>query len=298
MRQSLFRVLGLIIVVVLVFGIYRLLTVQPLEPAAFFTRPGQPAPLLIADTGQSRQAPPYTLAALQAAQQAGADGFWLPVQLTKDGELVVLADPDLALVSERQGRASDLTLAELRGLDAGYRFDPDASRAYPWRGQGLRILTLQEALAAFPTLRAVVALPALEPGAASSAALAAVLRASQAADAAGRLLVAVDDDRVAEELRGRAPELATAYTSQERDRFLATQRLRLTPFYRPVAPALLLHASQVSRDLLAAAGKQGVNVMAWAGPAGDQDGEALARLATAGLDGVIVQDLDALAQWR
>ena len=86
MRQLIVRLLAFLVVILVIFGLYRLITVQPLKPSDFFAQATK-APLVIADTGRFTQAPPYTLAALDAAQQAGADGFYLPVQLTRDGEL-------------------------------------------------------------------------------------------------------------------------------------------------------------------------------------------------------------------
>ena len=143
MRQFLVRLLAFLVVILVIFGLYRLITVQPLKPSDFFAQATK-APLVIADTGRLTQAPPYTLAALDAAQQAGADGFYLPVQLTRDGELVVLGQADLSQLTERNEPVSQLTLAEVQGLDAGYRFDPAGDGAFPWRGKGQRVLSLQE----------------------------------------------------------------------------------------------------------------------------------------------------------
>jgi glycerophosphoryl diester phosphodiesterase len=89
MRQYIVRLALLIAAVLVIFGIYRLVTIRPLPPSAFFTsQPGQV--LRIADTSSSTEIPPYSLAALEAARAAGADGFYLPVQLMPDGRLVAL----------------------------------------------------------------------------------------------------------------------------------------------------------------------------------------------------------------
>ena len=100
MRQFLVRLLAFLVVILLIFGLYRLITVQPLKPSDFFAQATK-APLVIADTGRPTQAPPYTLAALDAAQQAGADGLYFPVQLTRDRELVILIQTDLSQLTER-----------------------------------------------------------------------------------------------------------------------------------------------------------------------------------------------------
>ena len=88
MRQFLVRLLAFLVVILLIL----LRSVPADYGAALETQQiplrGKPtkAPLVIADTGRPTQAPPYTLAALDVAQQAGADGFYLPVQRSCDGE--------------------------------------------------------------------------------------------------------------------------------------------------------------------------------------------------------------------
>ena len=176
MRQFLVRLLAFLVVILVIFGLYRLITVQPLKPSDFFAQATKAA-LVIADTGRLTQAPPYTLAALDAAKQAGADGFYLPVQVTRDGELVVLGSNDLSQFTESSEPVSQLTLAEVQSLDAGYRFDPAGDGAFPWRGKAQRVLSLQDVLAAYPDELIIVKVE--EPGFAS---LAALLQAADAAD--------------------------------------------------------------------------------------------------------------------
>lgn len=89
MRQFLVRLALLAATVLVIFGIYRLVTIRPLPVVPFFgPEPGQA--LRIADTGPAGAAA-YSLAALQAAPAAGADGLYLPVQLAPDGRLVAAA---------------------------------------------------------------------------------------------------------------------------------------------------------------------------------------------------------------
>lgn len=278
MRQLILRVVLLLIIVAVVFGLYRLLTVRPLEPGPFFDRRGEQA-LVFADTGTSRQAPPYTLAAFQAAAQAGVNGLYLPLQLTKDGELVVLAVSDVAQVSDGSGPVSELTLAEVQALDAGYRFDPAGDGSFPWRGRGLRILSLREVLTAFPDLRLIASLE--RP---SDRCLAALLSAVDGAGARERVLAAVNHQRLADALRLEAHDLPTAYTEQELQAFLTTYQLRLMPFYRPAAEGLLIGAERVSRGLVEAAHSRGVQVIVIA----DSGLQGLDSLLALGIDGVIV----------
>jgi hypothetical protein len=65
---------------------------------------------------------------------------------------VLLHDDDVARVTDSEGPVRDFTFSALRALDAGYQFEaPDGSA--PFRGAGLRIPSLAEALAALPGMR-------------------------------------------------------------------------------------------------------------------------------------------------
>ncbi|MDF2565862.1 MAG: Glycerophosphoryl diester phosphodiesterase [Massilibacillus sp.] len=59
-------------------------------------------------------APENTLPAFQKAIDMGADGIELDVQLTKDGEIVVIHDETINRVSNAEGWVKDYTLAELK----------------------------------------------------------------------------------------------------------------------------------------------------------------------------------------
>jgi glycerophosphoryl diester phosphodiesterase len=93
-------------------------------------------PLNIAHRGASAYAPGNTLAAFRLALEMGADGFELDVMLSADGHLVVIHDDTVDRTTDGSGPVRQKTLAELKALDAGARFD--------LRFAGERIPTLQE----------------------------------------------------------------------------------------------------------------------------------------------------------
>ena len=88
--------------------------------------------------GYSLDYPENTLPALQAAKAAGATTVEVDVVLTADGEPIVLHDLSVDRTTNGRGFAADLTLEQVRRLDAGIRFDPAFA--------GTRIPTLAEAL--------------------------------------------------------------------------------------------------------------------------------------------------------
>jgi len=93
-------------------------------------------PLNFAHRGASYEAPQNTLAAFSLAVELGADGIEFDVQLSSDGEVVVIHDFVLETTTDGQGPVQNKTLVELKELDAGAWFDPKFA--------GLRIPTLQE----------------------------------------------------------------------------------------------------------------------------------------------------------
>ncbi|MEZ5501103.1 MAG: glycerophosphodiester phosphodiesterase [Halioglobus sp.] len=128
-------------------------------------------PLNFAHRGGVTDFPENTLYAYDQAALAGADVLEMDVYQTKDNQLVILHDLDVDRTTNGTGNVVDLTLAELRALDAAYWFvtgagtphdRPDSD--YSFRGiatgqrppppgysaEDFRIPTLEEALARFP----------------------------------------------------------------------------------------------------------------------------------------------------
>jgi glycerophosphoryl diester phosphodiesterase len=96
--------------------------------------------LNIAHRGASGCTPPNTLAAFKKAVELGADGVEFDVQLSADGVPVIIHDFTVDSTTDGSGRVAEMTLTQLKQLDAGSRFDPAFA--------GERIPTLEEALEA------------------------------------------------------------------------------------------------------------------------------------------------------
>jgi glycerophosphoryl diester phosphodiesterase len=73
----------------------------------------------IAHRGASAYEPENTLRAFERAIALGATMMELDVHLSRDGQPVVIHDPDLSRTTNGSGRVSELTLAEIQRLDAG-----------------------------------------------------------------------------------------------------------------------------------------------------------------------------------
>ena len=79
-------------------------------------------PLVIAHRGYREKYPENTLAAFNAAVDAGAPMIELDVSLTKDRKLIVIHDDTLDRTTDGIGPVSEYTLAELKRFDAGSWF--------------------------------------------------------------------------------------------------------------------------------------------------------------------------------
>jgi glycerophosphoryl diester phosphodiesterase len=75
-------------------------------------------PIIIAHRGASGTCPENTLLAFRTALDSGAKWLELDTQLV-ESELVVFHDDDLERTTDGRGALADLSLAELRRLDAG-----------------------------------------------------------------------------------------------------------------------------------------------------------------------------------
>jgi glycerophosphoryl diester phosphodiesterase len=99
-------------------------------------------PLIIAHRGASGYAPENTLTAFRKAVELGCRMIELDVRLSADEVPVVLHDGTLARTAGDPRRINQLTVEQLRQLDAGKWFAPEFT--------GERIPTLAEALSAIP----------------------------------------------------------------------------------------------------------------------------------------------------
>ncbi len=80
--------------------------------------------LRIAHRGASGTAPELTRAAIARALEIGVDMIEVDIQLTADGEMVVLHDHELDRTTTGKGPVREKSWAEIRHLDAGSWFDP------------------------------------------------------------------------------------------------------------------------------------------------------------------------------
>ncbi|MFP7472018.1 glycerophosphodiester phosphodiesterase [Niallia taxi] len=78
--------------------------------------------LIFAHRGYSARFPENTMIAFTEAEKASANGIELDVQMTKDGELVIIHDETVDRTTNGTGFVAEHTFSELRKLQASYKF--------------------------------------------------------------------------------------------------------------------------------------------------------------------------------
>jgi glycerophosphoryl diester phosphodiesterase len=92
-------------------------------------------PAVVAHRGSSSTHPENTLESFEAALEAGADAVELDVRMSADGVPVIMHDEDVARTTDGHGYVNELTVGELKRLDAS-----------KGRGERTAIPTLREVL--------------------------------------------------------------------------------------------------------------------------------------------------------
>lgn len=172
------------------------------EPA-FFARPF----LLGVHRGGGQWRPEHTLKAYQDVVERWPQALLeMDVRLTKDGVVVLHHDASVDRTTDGTGPIEDLTLAEVRALDAGYDFTPDDGATFPYRGRGLQIATLDEVLGALPEARWLI-----EPKT-DGPLVTEVARLVKAHEAESRVILASFKPAVVEKAKVLMPDVLTCYT--------------------------------------------------------------------------------------
>ena len=191
-----------------------------LPAAALWLAWAAPGPVLnIADQGGEDELPSNTMYAFHEAVAAGADMLAIDVQATRDGRLIAMRDWTVDRTTDGTGYVADLTLAEIRRLDAAYHFVPRRAHRHPLRGvrtgdrrpprgfkrADFRVPTLAEVLLRFPRMPMSIEIEGRDEAQSVRAAelVAALLEGTQRRD----LIVASSSQRAIDRFHELRPEM-------------------------------------------------------------------------------------------
>ncbi len=224
----------LTIVVVLV-GILLLLTlVMPEAPASAYYQSAK-RPLVIAHQGGDGIRPGDTMVAFDHAVQIGADVLEMDAHITKDGKIVLMHDEKVDRTTDGTGLIEDMTLEQLKQLDAAYKWSNDDGKTFPYRGQGIQVPTLEELFQKYPQMRYVIEIkltqnPIDKP-------LCDLIRKNKMQD---KVVIASFHDEAMQRFRTTCPEVATSASRGEVTKFVLLGKIFLSgliaPKYESIQP--------------------------------------------------------------
>ncbi|MGQ7844134.1 glycerophosphodiester phosphodiesterase [Granulosicoccus sp. 3-233] len=236
-----------------------------------------------AHRGSTVLAPENTMRAFELALGLGADVLEIDVRLSRDAQVIVTHDARVDRTCNHSGAVADMTLGQLKRLDAAYHFCDLQGRAH--RGQGVGLITLDELFERFPGTRINIDIKDNAPQAAQ-----AVANSIDRASARDRVNVGSFHAPALRHFRRQAPEVSTAASQQEvaqlyffgkrRAHPLAYQYLQIPTSYYGIplaAPGFMQRARQ-----------RNINLVYWT----INDTATMAHLVERGAHGIVTDRVD------
>ncbi|EQA36045.1 glycerophosphodiester phosphodiesterase family protein [Leptospira inadai serovar Lyme str. 10] len=245
--------------------------------------------MVIGHRGARALAPENTLAGFRLATKYG-HGFELDTMLCKTGELVVIHDYSLDRVTNGKGKVKDSSLADIKRLDAGSHFSPEY--------KGEQIPTLEEVLNEFGGKAVIdIEIKSEESGEPAQKVADAVVDLLAKKKFPARVFVSSFNPMVLERIRETKPEIL-------RGQIYGTFKDSTLAYYKKVALKNLLLNKKAVPDILAPEHllvdedyvreyhKLGYKIYPWT----VNDPKEMRKLIQAGVDGIITDKPDLLAQ--
>lgn len=117
---------------------------------------GVTSPLVIAHQGGDGVWPGDTMFAFEKAVEIGSDVLEMDAHITNDGEIVLMHDEEVDDTTDGTGLIEDMTLEELKKLDAAWDWSIDDGKTFPYREQSIQVPTLRELFEKFPNMRYLI----------------------------------------------------------------------------------------------------------------------------------------------
>ncbi len=271
----------------LAYGIASLLA-RPVSPHPVFERLSA-RPLVIAHRGGEGLWPSNTLYAFRRAAEMGVDMLEMDVHTSADGILVVRHDDTVDSTTDGTGEIRSKTLAELKGLDAGYTWTEDGQH-FPYRNQAITIPTLEEVFSALPDMPMTIEIKQTEPSITQP--LCDLIRRYHKTT---QVIVGSFHNEALDDFRRLCPEVATSGHQRDVRTFVYLAMAGLAGVYSPQTHALQVprrygNVEIISPRTLRAAHARGLNVQVWT----VNESTEMTDLIELGIDGIITDRPDRL----
>jgi glycerophosphoryl diester phosphodiesterase len=251
------------------------------------TRFLNPNPVILAHRGDSARCPENTLPAFISAEQLGVDVIETDVHLSSDGQVVIFHDDLIDRATNGTGCIEQYTFRQLQDVDAGFNFTPDGGKTFPFRGTGVKLLKLEEALERLPHMRFNVDLK--QDDRALADAFCSLVLSMKAQD---RVLCASFHAPVLRYVRSAYPQIATSFSGQEVKRLLLFGKLHL-PIPRKLICGIAVQVPirsgairVVTAGFIKRCHELSLSVQVWT----VNDGPTMRQLLDMGVDGIFTDD--------
>lgn len=254
-----------------------------------------PRPVILGHRGAAGSAPENTLIAFEEGLRQGAHMLESDIQVSADGVPILLHDSRVDRTTQGTGEASDLSLDQIKGLDASARFRPAPGiKAARGSENPLRIPTLREAFEEFPE-----AAFNLEIKGKSAQLVSAVVALVLEFDREDRtLLTAGEDDTQAllrEELRKTRAQPALGASLSDILDVVRSAQSKTAPQTDSMAlqiPSLFGGAPLATAELIAHCHRYTIEVHVWT----INDPEEMTHLLDLGVDGLVTDNPEIMAR--
>ncbi|MBW7857509.1 MAG: glycerophosphodiester phosphodiesterase [Leptonema sp. (in: Bacteria)] len=245
---------------------------------------------VIAHQGGADLWPSATMTAYHNAVKLGVDVLEMDIHITKDGQLVLMHDGTVDRTTNGKGDIESMTLAEIKSLDAGYRFTLDEGKTFPYRGKGIQVPTVEEMFTTFPDYRMIIELKHSEASMAKQ--FCELIRKHKMQD---KVVVASFEDIRLNEFRHECSEVATSGAKNEITVFVILSKLHLTGFYSPSFQSLQVPEKSGSITILTPsfirqAKDRNLAIEPWT----INDSQTMTKLIGWGVDGIMTDRPDLL----
>lgn len=291
MLKKILRVLLVVAAILAVIYLILALLAKPAESHTYFTE-GPPRPWVIAHQGGDGLWPSNTLFAMEQATEMGVDVLEMDIHSSADGVIVVMHDETVNRTTNGSGRINEMTLAELKELDAGFNWSNDDGQTFPYRGQGITVPTLEEIFVQFPDYWMVIEIKQTEPSIAGL--FCQLIREHNMEE---KVLVGSFNQDALNEFREFCPEIATSAGESEVITFFVLSKLFLENIYTPEALALQIPETRngltvLTKRFISAAKNRDMEVQVWT----IDEQEDQKRILEMGVDGIITDRPDRLME--
>jgi glycerophosphoryl diester phosphodiesterase len=219
----------------------------------------------------------------------------MDAHITKDGQIVLMHDEQVDRTTDGTGLIEDMTLDELQQLDAAYKWSNDDGKTFPYRGQGIRVTTLEELFQKFPQMRYVIEIkltqnPIHQP----------LCDRIREHDMQDKVMIASFHDEAMRNFRQTCPEVATSASRTEVRNFVLLGKAFLSgliaPQYEsiqpPYDPKESLNIPIMTERFIREAHARNITVEPWT----VDDPELMKQYIEWGVDGIITDRPDLMIE--